>query len=211
MKRFYIALLLIPIGALLLWWLGAQIYMRLIPTPLWVMQSRGVISSLEMDMSSAGAPGSTALAVPVAEHRIPSRRAALISWQVMRRQAGQNVTIHDGPSLVIISYPDGLQRLTWRSIALLGLPAGGTRGIGMAAYVDAASGDPLAVVEDIVFVDPALSALTRPSDAAYWVIFMTNGPLFLLGGYLILLALILLLLSALRSWGRMRKKAAANG
>jgi hypothetical protein len=203
MKRFYFALLLIPVAVLLSWWAGVQIYLRLLPTPLWVMQSNGVISSLEMDMNNSGSSGA-ALAVPVSEHSIPSRRAALIAWQSMRRQTGQNVTISDGPSLVIISYPDGLQRLTWRSIALLGLPAGGTQGMAIAAYVDAATGEPLAVVENIVIVDPALSALTKPADAAYWVIFMTNGPLFLLGGYLILLALLLLLLSALRSWRRMR-------
>jgi hypothetical protein len=204
MKRFFIILLLLPVAAAIVWWVGVQVYLRLLPSPIWAMQSTGVVSSLAQD--NADPSNSTVLAVPVAEHLIPSRRAALVAWQIMRSQVGQNVTIHEGPSLVMIAFPDGLSRLTWRCIALLDLSPTGKQGIAIAAYVDAASGKPLAVVKDIVVVDPALSALTSPADAAYWVILLTNGPLFLLGGYLILLAVLLLVLSILRSLKRMQKR-----
>lgn len=187
-------LLILPVILLLAIWLAVKIYFYLLPPPLWVLSASAAISGDSLkgaELPTSGQPQ----AAPLTGETIPSWRAALASWKMLNDQTNKDVVINNGPSLVIASYPNGLTRLAWRSISLVSSSEDGATGIAVAAFVDADTGQPMAVIHDIPVYNPHQSALSGISFVSRNVLLLRNGPLILMGFYLIFMAIILMALS----------------
>jgi hypothetical protein len=197
--------LFLPILLLLGWWVGIQVYLLSLPQPPWVMAARIGISGT--DLSGAALGGSSPADPAAANDVIPQRRAALIAWQMLRTSARHSVTLNEGPTLMVVTYPDGQTRLSWRAIALTSLSPDGLSATAAAAYLNAADGVPLAVMSDIRVETDALSAMLVPAESSIWVMLMRNAPLILLGLYVILTALVLMAASLIRRLTQPQKPA----
>jgi len=193
MKRrtfLYNFLLLLPVLFLMAWWTGVQVYLLSLPYPQWVLAARIGIS--DSDLSGANLGGAQAVPENVDLEVIPPRRAALISWQMLKDTTGYSVTLNAGPTLMVVTFPDGQARLAWRSIALVSISPDGLSASAAAAYLDATNGTPLAVIQNISVTGSDIAALAAPAESSIWVLIMRNLPLILLGAYLMVIALVLL-------------------
>jgi hypothetical protein len=189
-------LLILPALLLLGWWLGIQVFLRSLPQAPWVLAARTGISN--NDLSGAALGGAQPAPDVAGLDVIPPRRAALIAWQMLTGSAGHNVTLNDGPTLMVVTFPDGKARLAYRAIALVSADPGGLAATAAAAYLDAVDGTPLAVLESIHVAGSDIAALSVPAEASIWVQLMRNMPLILLGLYLVLIALLMLAVSLFR-------------
>jgi hypothetical protein len=98
-------------------------------------------------------------------------------------KAPQSVFLYgEGPTLVWATFPDGMRRLAWRRISLISQDDMGMSGTAAAVYVDARTGEPLALVRDIYVCEPSWSPLFLASDneaiLVAWL--QTSGPSVLL-------------------------------
>ena len=103
------------------------------------------------------------------------------------------------------STPAGLIRLAWRRISLISQDEMGMSGAAAAVYLDAMTGEPLALVRDIYVCEPSWSPLflasANQSVLIAWL--QTSGPFVLLGVYLFIVLFIVGLVLGIR-WLRFR-------
>jgi hypothetical protein len=98
----------------------------------------------------------------------------------------------EGPTLVRATFPDGLQRLAWRRISLVDQDSSHMIGTTASVYLDATTGEPLALVRDIYVSEPSWGPLffgsANKTGLRVWL--HVWGPFVLLALYLVTVLLI---------------------
>ena len=186
---FLIALLSLPAVALLAWWGIVQLDLQRIPAPRWDLPAKGMIcwGDHEFSGASPGDPPPKRVS-ETPPGTFPADRAALIAQHVINRQIGGQdlfsfVFFGQGPTLMQTTFPDGEQRLAWRRVSVISDT--GMSGVAAAVYLDAATGEPLALVRDIPVCEPSWTPLFHEADNKYlrqvWL--HTSGQFVLLALY----------------------------
>ena len=187
----FVALLSLPAVALLAWRGVVHLRLQRIPDPRWDLPAQGVICWGDNDLAGAR-PGSSApeRVSETPSGVYPASRAALVAWHVIHRETGPGAVQHaflygEGPTLVQATFPDGEQRLAWRRISLISEDDMGMSGIAAALYLDAVTGEPLALVRGISVCEPSWSPLFMSADSGHAVTvwLQTSGPFALLALY----------------------------
>jgi hypothetical protein len=169
-----------------------------VPAPRWDVQAQGAISGTIPGLAATkpGAPRSERVSQPPPD-ALPADRAALIAWRVIQKhvrdKAFHSVFMYaEGPTLVRTTFPDGNQRLAWRRISLVNLDSSYMIGTAASVYLDARTGEPLALVQDIYVSEPSWGPLFFGSAnrAGLKVWLQISAPLVLLALYLVTVLLI---------------------
>jgi hypothetical protein len=113
----------------------------------------------------------------------------------------------EGPTLVKGTFPDGEQRLAWRRVSLVTIRDAGMTGVATAVYLDASTGEPLALVRGISVCEPSWSPLFMSPDNrhAITVWLQTSGPFVLLALYAAIVLCAVVMALGIR-WLRARRK-----
>jgi hypothetical protein len=210
----------LPGLALLVWWLSVQVYLQQIPPPRWDLPARGMICWGDSDLAGArpGDPPPQRVS-ETPPGTLPAGRAALIAWHVIHKHikhiGGQDLYFlfyGEGPTLVQATFPDGQRRLAWRRTDLISEDEMGMSGVAAAVYLDAATGEPLALIRDIPVCEPSWSPLFLSSGGnkyllAVWL--QTFGQFVLLALYVAVVLFSLGAISGIR-WLRRRKGPPAS-
>lgn len=210
-----IALLSLPAVALVAWRGIVQLDLRRIPAVRWDLPAMGRICWGDHDLAGAR-PGDPppAHVSETPPGTLPADRAALIAWYVIRKhmgaQAFQSFLYGEGPTLVRATFPDGERRLAWRRISLISEDDMGMSGVAAAVYLDAATGEPLALVRDIYVCEPSWSPLfLSPNNAVHWSVWLqTSGQFFLLALYVAIVLFVVGVVLGIR-WLRARRRRRA--
>ena len=206
-----IALLSLPAVALIAWRGIVQLNLQRIPAARWDLEARDNICY--GDRNLIGTRPSDPLPERVSETTpgtFPADRAALVAWHVIRTQVDvepfQGFLYGEGPTLVQATFPDGERRLAWRRTLLISQDDMGMSGVAAAVYVDAATGEPLALVRDIYVCEPSWSPLFMSSGYEYhlavWL--QTSGQFYLLALYVAIVLLVAGVVFSIR-WLRARR------
>lgn len=163
----------LPGLALLAWWVSVQVYLQQIPPPRWVLPARDAIfccSHEDIGASPGDPPPERVSETPPGT--LPAGRAALIAQHVINQHIGGQDLFSfffygQGPTLVQATFPDGERRLAWRRVSLISEDEQGMYGVAAAVYLDAATGEPLALVRDIPVGEPSWSPLFYDIDNQY--------------------------------------------
>ena len=186
---FLIALLSLPAVALLAWWGIVQLDLQRIPAPRWDLQAKGGICWGDTDLAGArpGDPPPQRVS-ETPPGTLQADRAVLIAQYVINQHVGgQDLSSFffygQGPALVQATFPDGERRLAWRRVSVISDT--GMSGVGAAVYLDATTGEPLALVRDIPVCEPSWTPLFLQPDNKYllqvWL--HTSGQFVLLALY----------------------------
>jgi hypothetical protein len=215
---FLIALLSLPAVALLAWWGIVQWDLQRIPAPRWDLQARGGICWGDTDLAGAS-PGDPP-PQPISETppgTLAPDRAALIAQHVINQHIGSQDQFSfffygQGPTLVQATFPDGERRLAWRRVSLMSEDEHGMSGVAAAVYIDATTGEPLALVRDIPVCEPSWTPLFLQPDnnkylLAVWL--HTSGQFVLLALYVAVVLFIVGAVSGIR-WLRARRLGLAQ-
>lgn len=215
--RLLILLLSLPAVALLAWWGIVRLDLQRTPAPRWDLQAMGVICWGDHDLAGARPGDPPPQPVPQAPPgTLPAGRAALIAWHVLHEHGGVQALqpflfYGEGPTLVQATFPDGERRLAWRRTNLISEDDTGMSGVAAAVYLDAATGEPLALVRDISVCEPSWSPLFLNVDNRYllavWL--HTSGQLVLLALYGSVVLLIGGVVAGIR-WLRARRRRSAS-
>jgi len=210
-----IAVLSLPVVALLAWWEMVQLDLRRIPEPRWDVPAKGSICWGDSNLPGArpGDPPPELSEIPPGI--VSPGRAALVAQYVIRKYAGGQAMPNDllygeGPTLVRATFPDGASRLAWRRISLLSEADDGMSGIAAAVYLEAATGKPLAVVRGISVCEPSWSPLFGPGGSPHFltVWLQTSGQFVLLAIYAALVLFIAGVVFSVR-WLRSKRRRPA--
>jgi len=209
---FLIALLSLPAMALLAWWGIVQFDLQRIPAPRWDLKATGNICWGDYDLVGAGLgdpPPERVSETPPGT--LPADRAALIAQHVLHKYVGGQdlfffLFFGQGPTLVQATFPDGERRLVWRRVSLMSQDELGMSGVAAAVYLDAATGEPLALIRDIFVCEPSWSPLFAYVDNKYvlrvWL--QMSGQLVLLALYVAVVLFIVGVVFGIR-WLRRRR------
>ena len=124
--RVLVVLLSLPPVALLAWRGAVQLDLQKIPAPRWELPAKGRICWGDNDL--AGARPGDPPPQPVGEmpkEALSADRAALIARYVIDKHVGV-IAVQDaflygkGPTLVQATFPDGVRRLAWQRVSLIG-------------------------------------------------------------------------------------------
>jgi hypothetical protein len=207
----------LPGLALLIWWVSVQVYLHQIPPLRWDLPARGMICWGDSDLSGArpGDPPPQRVS-ETPPGTLPAGHAAFIAWHVIHKHIDAQTFPHflfygEGPTLVQATFPDGERRLAWRRTDLISEDEMGMSGVAAAVYLDAATGEPLALIRDVSVCEPSWSPLfLSPQDNKYilaaWL--QTSGQFVLLALYVALVLFSLGVISVIR-WLRRRKRPPA--
>jgi hypothetical protein len=210
-----IALLSLPAVALVAWRGIVELDLQRIPPVRWDLAARGSICYGDHNLigTRPGDPPPERVS-ETPSGTLPADRAALIAWQVIRTHVGiqpfQSFLYGEGPTLVQATFPDGERRLAWRRTFLISEDDMGMSGVAAAAYVDAATGEPLALVRDIHVCEPSWSPLfMSSSNETYWAVWLqTSGQFFLLALYIAVVLFVVGVILGIR-WLRTRRRGRA--
>ncbi len=205
-----LAVVSLPAVAIVAWWGIVRLDVLRMPAPRWSVPAKDQICY--GDVITVGArPGDPPPEVSETPAGILSPdRAALIAYHVMARQVGSPDLVYvlmysEGPTLVQATFPDGVRRLAWRFVSLITQDESGMSGVAAAVYLDAGTGEPLALVRGISVCEPSWSPLLRIEPNQYfWQIWLqTEGLPLLLAFYVVVVLLISGVVAGLR-WLRLR-------
>ena len=215
---FLIALLSLPAMALLAWWGLVQLDLQRIPAPRWDLQARGMICWGDYELVGArpGDPPPQRVS-ETPPGTLPASRAALIAWHVIRKHTGgQDLSSFpfygQGPTLVQATFPDGEQRLAWRRVSLISEDEHGMSGVAAAVYLDAATGEPLALIRDIPVCEPSWSPLFLSSGSDKYLLtvwLQTSAQFVLLALYVAVVLFIVGVMLGIR-WLRAKRRRPAQ-
>jgi hypothetical protein len=169
--RLLIALLSLPAVALLAWWGIVQLDLQRIPVPRWDMPAKGIICWGDTDLAGAkpGDPPPQRVSETPPGTLPPGRAALIAEYVIYKHIGGQELFSYffygEGPTLVQATFPDGVWRLAWRRTSLISDT--GMSGVAVAVYLDATTGEPLALVRDINVCEPSWSPLFLQTDNKY--------------------------------------------
>ncbi len=207
-----LAVVSLPAVAILVWWGIVRLDLQRLPAPRWSLPAKDQICYEDADLAGArpGDPPPERVA-DSPPGTISPDRAAFIAYHVIDRHFGspnlQNaLTYGEGPTLVRATFPDGQPRLAWRIISLLTEDEFGMSGVAAAVYLDAGTGEPLALVRGIRVCEPSWSPLLRVTTNEYfWQTWLhTAGLPLLLAFYVVVVLLIAGVVAGLR-WLRLRR------
>jgi hypothetical protein len=163
--RLLILLLSLPVVELLAWRGIVQLSLLRVPALRWDVQAQRNISG-NIPGLAAGTPDAprSEWVSETPPGTLPADRAALIAWHVIQKHVRdkdfQSVYLYaEGPTLVRVTFPDGVQRLAWRRISLVSQDSSGMIGTAAGVYLDARTGEPLALVRDIHVSEPSWGPL----------------------------------------------------
>lgn len=207
-----LAVVSLPAVAILAWWGVVRLDLLRTPAPRWSVPAKDQICYGDVDLAGAR-PGDPPPEVSEAPPGILSPdRAALIAHHVIDQQIGSPnlayvLMYSEGPTLVQATFPDGIRRLAWRIINLITQDEYGMSGVAAAVYLDAGTGEPLALVRGISVCEPSWSPLLRIEPNVYfWQIWLqTEGLPLLLAFYVVVVLLIWGAVAGLR-WLRLRRR-----
>jgi hypothetical protein len=216
-----VALLSLPAVALIAWRGIVALDLRRIPPARWNLEARDRICYGDRDLvgTRPGDPPPERVS-ETPPGTLPADRAALIAWHVIRKHtnvqpfqgSSYGFLYGEGPTLVQATFPDGERRLAWRRTLLIGQDDMGMSGVAAAVYLDAATGEPLALVRDIYVCEPSWSPLFMSSSIEYnlsvWL--QTFGQFVLLGLYIAIALLVVGVIFGVR-WLRARRRRRAQG
>jgi hypothetical protein len=215
---FIAGLLSLPGLALLTWWLCVQVYLGQLPPPRWDLPARGGICWGDSNLAGArpGEPPPERVS-ETPPGTLPAGQAALIAWHVIHQHTGGQAfpdffLYGEGPTLVQATFPDGERRLVWRRIDLINEDETGMSGVAAAVYLDAATGEPLALIRDIYVCEPSWSPLFLGADNKYLLLawLQTSGQFVLLALYVAVVLFSLGVISVIRRLRRRQRPAAAS-
>ena len=207
-----LAVVSLPAVAILAWWGIVRLDLQRTPPPRWSVPAKGQICYGDADLAGArpgDPPPQPASDAPPGT--LSPDRAALIAHHVINRQIGspnlQYAFMYgEGPTLVQANFPDGKQRLAWRSISLITEDEYGMSGVAAAVYLDAATGEPLALVRGISVCEPSWSPLLRVATNKYfWQVWLQTGGLLLLLAAYVVVVLLIAGVAAGVGWLRLRR------
>jgi hypothetical protein len=210
--RLLIVLLCLPVVALLVWWGAVQLDLQRTPAPRWDLPALGMICWGDYDLAGArpGDPPPERVS-ETPPGTLPAGRAALIARHTFDKYVGgldlnSFLLYGEGPTLVHATFPDGKTRLAWRCISLISEDDMGMSGVAAAVYLDATSGEPLALVRDIVVCEPSWSPLfLSQGEYRFRVELQTSGQFVLLALYVAVVLLTAGVVSGIR-WLRARHR-----
>ena len=225
-RALFLIALSLPVIALLLWWGIVQWDLQRLPPPRWVLPARGAIFCCSHDSVFPGASPGDLPPERVTETppgTLPAERAALIAQHVINQHiGGQDLpsffTYGQGPTLVRATFPDGERRQAWRRVSLISQDEHGMYGVAAAVYLDAATGEPLALVRDIPVGEPSWSPLFYDIDNKYalrvWL--QMSGQFVLLALYVAVVLLVVAVVLGIRGmvsgirWLRAKRRRTAQ-
>lgn len=206
-----IALLSLPAVALLAWRGIVQLNLQRIPAARWDLPARDSICYGDRDLigTRPGDPPPERVS-ETPPRTLPADRATLIAWHVIRTQVDVHPFINflygEGPTLVRATFPDGERRLAWRRTLLISEDDMGMSGVAAAVYLDAETGEPLALVRDIYVCEPSWSPLFMSGSMNHhltvWL--LTFGQFYLLALYVAIVLLVAGVIFSIR-WLRARR------
>lgn len=205
-----IALLSLPVVALVAWRGIVQLDLQRIPAARWNLPAKDNICYGDRNLigTRPGDPPPERVS-ETPPGTLSADRAALIAWHVIRKhtdvQPLQSFLYGEGPTLVRATFPDGERRLAWRRTLLISEDDIGMSGVAAAVYVDAATGEPLALVRDIYVCEPSWSPLfLSPSNEYHWAVWLqTSCQFVLLALYIAIVLLVVGVMFGIR-WLRAR-------
>ncbi len=211
-----IGLLSLPAVALLVWWAVVQIDLGRTPAPRWDLPAQGSICWGDIELAGARPGDPPPEKSEIAPGIISPGRAALVAQYLVDKYVGgqdlwQSWMYGEGPTMVSATFPDGVSRLAWRRIALISQTEDGMSGVAAAVYLEANTGQPLALVRGISVCEPSWSPLLMGGNAHFLTVWLqTSGQFALLAIYVALVLLVAGVVFGVR-WLRSRLRRPAGG